>query len=105
MSPDAANPPLPLENPLDLPFASCFNLAPSTPFLGARGMIPACPKSLATVSDGCAPTDNQYLSGRSKSQSVVASNSASRGEWWSLRGEHAGESLDGKNVGCIHARP
>ena len=32
------------------------------PFLGGGGMMPACPKSLATVSEGCAPTESQYLS-------------------------------------------
>jgi hypothetical protein len=32
-----------------------------TPFFGGAGMIPACPKSRATVSDGCAPTLSQYL--------------------------------------------
>ena len=28
---------------------------------GGRGMTPACPSSRATVCDGCAPTDSQYL--------------------------------------------
>ena len=36
----------------------------TTPWLspgGGRGMTPACPSSRATVCDGCAPTDSQYL--------------------------------------------
>lgn len=28
---------------------------------GGRGITPACPSSRATVADGCAPTDSQYL--------------------------------------------
>ena len=49
---DAANP---------RPFGSHAGVAPCTPFFGGMGMMPACPKSLATVSDGCAPTLSQYL--------------------------------------------
>ena len=49
---DAANPRL---------FRSHAGVFPCTPFFGGAGMMPACPKSLATVSDGCAPTLSQYL--------------------------------------------
>ncbi len=28
---------------------------------GGRGITPACPSSRATVAEGCAPTDSQYL--------------------------------------------
>lgn len=45
---------------------SYFVLSFATPFAspgGGRGITPACPSSRATVSDGCAPTDSQYLRG------------------------------------------
>jgi hypothetical protein len=35
--------------------------AAAVPLTGAFGMIPACDNIRLTVSDGCAPTDNQYL--------------------------------------------
>ena len=53
--------------PLDPPSApppAHGGFTPPLPFLGAIGMMPACPNNLATVSDGCAPTDNQYLFAR-----------------------------------------
>jgi len=42
-------------------------------------MIPACPKSRATVSDGCAPTLSQYLRDSRRAVSVGQSR-ALRGE-------------------------
>jgi len=33
----------------------------AVPLIGAFGIIPACDNIRLTVSDGCAPTDNQYL--------------------------------------------
>lgn len=50
----------------------CFGIALSRPFLGRGGMIPAWPSSRATVSDGCAPTDSQYLRERGGRGSEVS---------------------------------
>lgn len=42
-------------------FLSAFLTWPAWSPEGALGMTPACPSSRATVSEGWAPTDNQYL--------------------------------------------
>jgi hypothetical protein len=43
------------------PFLLFSKAAAAVPLTGAFGMIPACDNIRLTVSDGCAPTDNQYL--------------------------------------------
>ena len=55
--------------------AAFFNLSgfltwPAWVPAGGRGMMPACPSSLATVSDGCAPTASQYLRQRGRAGAV-----------------------------------
>ena len=39
-------------------------------------MTPACPSSRATVADGCAPTDSQYLRRQEQQQEISAAVTA-----------------------------
>ena len=60
------------------------------PFLGGGGMMPACPKSLATVSEGCAPTESQYLSKAREGRAGGSVASGGRGRHGTLRSRRGG---------------
>lgn len=60
------------------------------PFLGGGGMMPACPKSLATVSEGCAPTESQYLSKAREGRAGGSVASEGRGRHGTLRSRRGG---------------